>query len=87
LVSERGGDVGTWRLAVSPPMTYEQALKLPGCTEPLSVSEPTRGWLVEMVQEVIDREGVAALDGFEGDEIRAIFDGRFPPKPMRPGEK
>ena len=68
-------------------MTYEDALDLIGYgDEKITVSEPTQRWLIECVQDVIDRLGVEGLEGFEGDDIRAIFDGRFPPEPVRPSE-
>ena len=68
-------------------MTYEDALDLIGYgDEKITVSEPTQRWLIECVQDVIDRLGVEGLEGFEGDNIRAIFDGRFPPEPVRRSE-
>ena len=68
-------------------MTYDEALDLIGYgDERIIVSEPTQRWLIACVQDVIDRLGVEGLKGHEGDEIRAIFDGRFPPEPVRPSE-
>ena len=67
-------------------MTYEEALKLLGYKETITVSEATQGWLVAEVQDVIDRRGIGGLKGWEGREIRAIFDGKFPPEPVRPSE-
>jgi len=67
--------------------TYQQALDLIDYgDETITVSEPTQRWLVKVVQDVIDRLGVEGLKGYEGDEIRAIFDGRFPADPVRPSE-
>jgi len=68
-------------------MDYETACRMLGYTEAFSVSEPTRRWLVSQVEAVITAEGPEALDGPEGDMIRAIFDGRFPPEPLRPSER
>ena len=68
-------------------MTYDEALDLIGYgDDKITVSEPTQRWLIECVQDVIDRLGVEGLKGYEGDEIRAIFDGRFPADPVRPSE-
>lgn len=68
-------------------MTYQEALDLIGYgDETITVSEPAQRWLIECVQDVVDRLGVEGLKGYEGDEIRAIFDGRFPADPVRPSE-
>ena len=65
-------------------MTYEEALDLIGYgDEKITVSEPTQRWLIAEVQDVIERLGAEGLKGPEGDNIRAIFDGRFPPDPPR----
>jgi len=59
-------------------MTYEEALDLIGYgDEKITVSPPTQRWLIECVQDVIDRLGVEGLDGPEGQQIRDIFDGRY----------
>lgn len=59
-------------------MDYPIVCRLLGYSYTIPTTKIGEAWLVEMVDDVIARRGVDALEGNEGDQIREIFDGSWP---------
>jgi hypothetical protein len=69
-------------------VTYEEACILLGWDGAiLPMDETTQGWLVKWTTDIIDRLGVEGLDSFEGMMLKDVFEGRFPPELLKPGER